>query len=449
MENNLKNLFINHDGKISDKWSLYINEWDAIFSPFQNRDVNLLEIGIQNGGSLEIFAKYFPKAKHIIGCDIETACQTLEFEDPRISVTTGDINSDEVEKRIAELAPHLDIIIDDGSHRSSDIIHSFSRYFKKLDDHGLYLIEDLHTSYWDDYEGGLFKPYTAMAFLKRLVDITNFEHWQSNQSRKAYLAPFMRHYDLDFDEFDFYQIHSIVFINSLCVIQKRPPEDNTLGRRMVVGSAETVSEDYVKFDGTSIHDMPKSAVDDSHLDVFSLVDRTQQLAGEVSDREQRIQQLSDTLTEREGSLQTLQAEIDHKAHSIQQFKAEIQAQVQALKLVQAELAQREQALTQLKAELDERGLAIEKMNAIITKQSHKIQYQERSFEQQNESIHQLQNEIAAGIQQIHENNLQIQTLEQELSALEQEILFYTLSKSWRFTRPFRKIMGFLRGNRHV
>lgn len=449
MENNLKYLFINHDGKISDKWSLYINEWDAIFSPFQNRAINLLEIGIQNGGSLEIFAKYFPKAKHIIGCDIEEACNTLEFDDPRISVVTGDINSEDVEKRIAELAPNLDIIIDDGSHRSRDIIQSFTRYFKILDVRGLYLIEDLHTSYWEDYEGGLFNPFTAMSFLKRLVDITNFEHWQSHQSREAYLAPFKSHYDLDFDEFDFYQIHSIVFINSLCVIHKRPPEDNTLGRRMVVGSEEVVSKDYGKFDGTSIHDMPKGAVDDSHLDVFLLVDRAKQLETDLSEREGAIQQLEDALAEREQLLQSLQAEIDHKAHSMQQFKDEIQAHAQALELVQAELAQREQTLTQLKAELDERDQSIEKLNAIIAAQSQKIHQQEMSFEQQDETIHQLQNEIAAGIQQIHENNLQIQTLEQELSALEQEILFYTLSKSWRFTRPFRKIMGFLRGNRHV
>jgi O-antigen biosynthesis protein len=435
MERKLKHIFTQHKGKLSDQWSLYINAWDDIFSPYQNREISLLEIGTQNGGSLEIFAKYFPQAKHIIGCDIEENCQALEFSDPRITVITGDINSDTVENRIAELAPDLDIIIDDGSHHPRDIIRSFCRHFKRLDDHGLYLIEDLHTSYWGDYDGGLYQPYTAIAFLKRLVDITNFEHWQNHQSRQEHLSPFTTYYDIDFDEFDFHQIHAIEFVNSLCVIHKRPPEENSLGKRMIVGSEEGVSNGYSKFNGTTIHDIPKDAIDDTHLDVFALIGHSKELEAKLSQQEQTIHQLNDNATKQERTIQMLKSEVSQKEQTLQQLKLAI--------------AENEQTLQQLEKDRIEQKLFIKNMNAQISEQSQAIVDLTAEIRQQNHIIHQLQNDVTAGEQQIHEYHHRIAALNQQVSDLQNEILFYALSKSWRFTRPLRKFMRLLGGKRHV
>lgn len=445
MENILKIIFSQHKGKLTDKWSLYINEWDDIFSLYKDLPINLLEIGIQNGGSLEIFAKYFQKAQNIIGCDINEAVQTLKFDDPRISVIIGDINSNEVENNIAEMAPHLDIIIDDGSHQSPEIIQSFCRYFKMLDDDGIYLIEDLHASYWADYEGGLFKPYTAMAFFKRLVDLTNFEHWQSNRSREEYLAPFKHYYDLDFDEYDFCQIHSITFINSLCVVHKRPHEENSLGKRVVVGSHEEVSKNYHKFDGISIHDMPKGTIDDAHLDVFSLMDHTEGLKTDLDERKQTNLQLRDVVDKREQSIQALQAEIDAKAQSIQQIKVDIAEREESLQQMKVDITEREQSLQQLSAVLLERDESIQRLKDKITEQTRVIQEQKTDIDQQNQALHQLQKDVAASIQQIQNYDQTIQALNQQVMGLNHEILFYALSKSWGLTRPLRKFMDFIRG----
>ena len=156
MDKELKNIFLFHSGKLSDKWMFYLNEWDAIFSPYKKSKIDLLEIGIQNGGSLEVWAKYFNYANHILGCDINETCLELEYEDPRISVVVGNANSDEVKKKIFSIATDFDIIIDDGSHKSGDIITSFTKYFPKVSMNGIYLIEDLHASYWKDFEGLLY-----------------------------------------------------------------------------------------------------------------------------------------------------------------------------------------------------------------------------------------------------------------------------------------------------
>ena len=62
----LAKIYHDHRGKVSDKWALYISEYDRLFYPLRDREINVLEIGVQNGGSLEIWATYFEKAKKVI-----------------------------------------------------------------------------------------------------------------------------------------------------------------------------------------------------------------------------------------------------------------------------------------------------------------------------------------------------------------------------------------------
>jgi len=102
----------------------------------------MLEIGIQNGGSLEIWRRFFPRAEIIVGCDIYPPCAALTYDDPAIRVVIGDVNAADVLTQILSLSDSFDIIIDDGSHLSSDIIKSFALYFPKLASRGTYVVED-------------------------------------------------------------------------------------------------------------------------------------------------------------------------------------------------------------------------------------------------------------------------------------------------------------------
>jgi Cephalosporin hydroxylase. len=84
----------------------------------------LLEIGIQNGGSLQIWEKYFPAAVRLVGCDINPNCERLSYGSDKIELVVGDINQPETLARIFSIASRFDIVIDDGSHTSSDIIQN-------------------------------------------------------------------------------------------------------------------------------------------------------------------------------------------------------------------------------------------------------------------------------------------------------------------------------------
>jgi hypothetical protein len=235
----LQQLYSEHTEKLSDKWSIYPAEYDHLFGPYRDRPVNLLEIGIQSGSSLESWSKFFANAAWIVGCDINPDCKKLQYADARIRVVVGDANTDDIERDIRHFASDFDIVIDDGSHRSSDIIKSFARYFPHVTDGGIFVAEDLHCSYWSEYEEGLFHPLSSIAFFKRLVDVISHEHWGIPKARSEVLCKFFSEYACSMDEQVLAEIYSIEFINSICVIRKKPAVHNQLGRRSIThGTAE-------------------------------------------------------------------------------------------------------------------------------------------------------------------------------------------------------------------
>jgi glycosyltransferase involved in cell wall biosynthesis len=246
----LKQVYAEHSGKVSDKWSIYLGEYERIFRDYRHEAICLLEIGIQNGGSLEILAKYFTQAKLFVGSDIDKNCTSLVFDDNRISLVVGDANTDTAQKEILAAAPSFNIILDDGSHRSSDIINSFCRYFPMLQDGGVFVIEDMHCSYWKEFEGGLFDPYSSIAFFKKLADVINYESWGVAKKRTGILKGFFSKHDILLDEKILQHIHSIEFINSMCVIKKNEPSCNLLGPRVVTGLIEKVVQGNREFDST-------------------------------------------------------------------------------------------------------------------------------------------------------------------------------------------------------
>ena len=236
----LEDLYLDNKGKVSDKWGNYLPVYDRIFADYRDKTINLLEIGIQNGGSLEIWSKFFPLSKIMVGCDINPDCGELKYDDSRIVVVVGDANSDEVKTDILRNSNTFDIIVDDGSHRSADIVKSFANYFPQLANEGLYVAEDLHCSYWQEFEGGLYDPYSSVAFFKKLADILNYEHWGFSKTRTEILAGFFDKYKIRITEDVLAGIHSVEFVNSICIIKKKAENKNRQGERLFSGVEEQV-----------------------------------------------------------------------------------------------------------------------------------------------------------------------------------------------------------------
>ena len=173
----LANVFMDHDGYLIDKWEQYLGIYEVELAPFvaDDKPVSLLEIGVQNGGSLQVWRKYLPPGSCIVGIDIDPACGRLEFDENTHVYVADGTNQAALDQILGDRT--FDIIIDDGSHRSDHIISTYQALFHRVKGGGKFIIEDLHASYWSEYRGGFRTQGTAMEFLKGLVDGLNCDHF--------------------------------------------------------------------------------------------------------------------------------------------------------------------------------------------------------------------------------------------------------------------------------
>lgn len=127
----------------TDKGNLhsYLEYYDTIFNSYQNRDINLLEIGVDKGGSLLLWNKYFTPDSNIYGMDVY-----LHHVQPALEQLSNIIV---IHKNMYYLNDNFlrpikfDIVIDDGSHTLIDQQKSYEVFKNKLTKGGIFVIEDL------------------------------------------------------------------------------------------------------------------------------------------------------------------------------------------------------------------------------------------------------------------------------------------------------------------
>lgn len=163
----ISRLFFGHSGRLIDKWVHYLDLYDRHFSPFRG-PVKMLEIGVFEGGSLELWRKYFGPDATIYGIDINPACAG-RVDSPN-QVRIGSQDDQEFLRSVVDEMGGLDIVLDDGSHVAKHQLASFRTLFPLLRYGGIYAIEDLHTAYWNQYGGGHGRPGTAVELVKSLID---------------------------------------------------------------------------------------------------------------------------------------------------------------------------------------------------------------------------------------------------------------------------------------
>jgi len=171
---NLWSSFLANDGRLIHKWKHYFPIYERHFRDFVYKPVTFIEIGCGRGGSLQMWKRYFGPHARIVGIDILSECK--QFEEDQVEIRIGaqqDLQF--LESIVAEFGVP-DIVLDDGSHVMSHVIASFQFLYPRVAKNGVYMVEDLHTAYWEEYEGGLRKPTTFIELSKNLVDELNADH---------------------------------------------------------------------------------------------------------------------------------------------------------------------------------------------------------------------------------------------------------------------------------
>jgi hypothetical protein len=122
----------------------YIPVYEMYFNELKEKNINFLEIGVQNGGSLELFKRYFNNGS-ITGVDIND-CPPWLLKSDRIKFFKADAYSSEILNSFQN--DSFDIIIDDGPHDLYSMLYVSKFYLSKLKKEGLLIIEDIPDINW-------------------------------------------------------------------------------------------------------------------------------------------------------------------------------------------------------------------------------------------------------------------------------------------------------------
>jgi glycosyltransferase involved in cell wall biosynthesis len=167
--NDMEKIFYRHTGRPSAKWHHYLEIYDRHLSRFRGKQVRLLEIGVQHGGSLQIWREYFGAQAIIYGIDIDKKCR--DYDDETAHVRIGSQADPIFLQEIVKEMGGIDVVIDDGSHVAGHQKISFGCLFPLLNENGVYLCEDLQASYWPVFhDGGYQRDGTFIELTKQLMD---------------------------------------------------------------------------------------------------------------------------------------------------------------------------------------------------------------------------------------------------------------------------------------
>ena len=211
-----RELFDQHQGNLIHKWDHYFEIYDRHFKDYQDKEVVVLEIGVSQGGSIDLWKKFFGSKLRYYGIDINPKCKELEAEN--VTIFIGSQSDVEFLTKVKTLIPELDILIDDGGHTMKQQIVSFENLYEKVKFGGLYLCEDNHTSYWFEFGGGMKKKGTYLEYVKNLIDVMHL--WYAGKNANIPNKQLKE------------SIYAIHIYNSIVVIEKEKipkPFDKQIG----------------------------------------------------------------------------------------------------------------------------------------------------------------------------------------------------------------------------
>lgn len=173
-KNPLERWFEKTRGRGVHKWMHYFDVYHRHFQKYRGRRIKLVEFGVNVGGSAQMWREYFGTRTKMYGVDNDPRCK--KWETPWFKIFIGDQADRQFLRKIAKKIGPIDIVIDDGGHYPHQQIATFEEFYPLVKPGGVFLIEDLHTSYIPKYDGGLHRPGTFIEYAKPMIDKLNAYH---------------------------------------------------------------------------------------------------------------------------------------------------------------------------------------------------------------------------------------------------------------------------------
>lgn len=174
-----KQIFWNHVTRTATKWEPYFAVYDKYFGPWRHRNPTFVEVGVWQGGSLQMWREFFDVGAQIYGIDIDPQILTRPVEGTHQVV--GDQADPAFWKTFLQQVPQIDLFLDDGGHHMHQQITTLECVWPHITENGVYICEDTHTSY-QSFFGGTPGNQTFMEYAKGLVDLIHRNHHGGNNN---------------------------------------------------------------------------------------------------------------------------------------------------------------------------------------------------------------------------------------------------------------------------
>lgn len=178
--NPLEAYFRANDDRLIHKWIHYFDIYHRHFNEFRGKPITVVEFGVSQGGSLQMWKQYFGPHARIVGVDIDPRCAALT--ESRIEIYIGDQEDRGFLRELAGKVGDIDVLIEDGGHTMKQQINTFEELWPSIVDGGVFLMEDLHTNYWAKYGGGYRHSDTFIEYAKNLIDQQHAWHSRDKES---------------------------------------------------------------------------------------------------------------------------------------------------------------------------------------------------------------------------------------------------------------------------
>ena len=137
------------DNNTTDKNTVhsYLPVYEHLLTPIQSSVKRVLEVGVERGGSMKMWAEFFPQAE-VWGFDIQDKVPEFLKGHPRVKLFKTNAYDKRVVGDLIQKGLYFDVLIDDGPHTLESMIFFAKYYSQLLAPGGVLVIEDIPDPDW-------------------------------------------------------------------------------------------------------------------------------------------------------------------------------------------------------------------------------------------------------------------------------------------------------------
>jgi capsular polysaccharide biosynthesis protein len=163
------------------KWHHYFDIYERHLARFRTVRPTVVELGVEQGGALEMWRAYFGPECRLFG--IDPAPDAKQYEDVATGIFVGDQRDPAFLGDVLREIGRPDVVINDGAHTAAQQIAAFELFYPALSENGVYIVEDTHTALWgatfmDRPDGQSFLGHAFMRCAELMSWTGNVENFE-------------------------------------------------------------------------------------------------------------------------------------------------------------------------------------------------------------------------------------------------------------------------------